>query len=236
LALLLIIGALLCAGCGSSPATPSQFIEVPGIGSTRVDVPRPASSGPACTVAIPTDQTIGQRVAALRDLGLFADRPDLSNEDITQRVEATLDEMHGGDLRPDDPLLELVVAALDESRVWWGDLEADVGAGSEAYVTTLEQWAAISDGAFEPEDLRETWDSPEGPVTVGFTLGGEHVELRPEYLEDWLDPRIVTPINARIAASGRQFGLFQAFDQSLFLMALTSDERRALEARGWCFA
>ena len=30
--------------------------------------------------------------------------------------------------------------------------------------------------------------------------------------------------------------LVQAFDQTAYLMALTADERAALEARGWCFA
>lgn len=59
--------------------------------------------------------------------------------------------------------------------------------------------------------------------------------LAPEYLEDWIDPRILTPINEHIADSGRQFTAFQAFDQSLFLMAPTAALRRGLEARGWCF-
>ena len=179
------------------------------------------SGGPDCTVAIAEGQSIGQRVAALREIGLFADRPDVSNEDVSQRVEARLDELYGGDALADDPLLELVVASLDQSRVWWGDLEADVGDVNQVYAQTLEEWAAISKGSFEPEDVRETWASESGPVTVSFTLDGEEVELKPEYLEDWIDPRIITPINERIADSGRQFELFQAFDQSAFLMALT---------------
>ena len=233
--LVLVAAGGFCDGCGEAPATPTDFVEIPGIGSTRIDVPRPTTEGPECTVAMRADQSIGERVIALRELGLFADRPDLSNEDISQRVEARLDELHGGALLADDPLLELVVASLDESRVWWGDLEADVGHGSEAYVMTLEQWAAISKGAFAPRDIRETWESEEGPVTVAFALDGENVELRPEYLEDWIDPRILTPINERMAESGRRFELFQAFDQSAFVMALTDRERDALEARGWCF-
>lgn len=232
---ILVAAGAFCGGCGGAPATPTDFVEIPGIGSTRIDVPRPTTEAPGCSVAMRADQSIGERVIALRELGLFADRPDLSNEDISQRVEARLDELYGGELPADDPLLELIVASLDESRVWWGDLEADVGHGSEAYVMTLEEWAAISKGAFAPEDIRETWESEEGPVTVAFALDGENVELRPEYLEDWIDPRILTPINERIAGSGRRFELFQAFDQSAFVMALTDKERDALEARGWCF-
>jgi hypothetical protein len=119
--------------------------------------------------------------------------------------------------------------------VWWSDLEADVGAENHVYASTLEEWAAISKGAFAPQQIQETWDSGSGPVTIRFALDGETVELTPEYLEDWIDPRILTPINEQIADAERQFELFQAFDQSAFLMALTAKERAALEARGWCF-
>ena len=62
-------------------------------------------------------------------------------------------------------------------------------------------------------------------MTVRFTLDGGDVELAPKYLEDWIDPRIITAINERIAASGRQFTLVKAFDQTAFLLAL--DEGRA---------
>ena len=108
------------------------------------------------------------------------------------------------------PTLELFVAALDQTRVWWGDLEADVANGNDVYASVIEDWAAVSVGAFEPDQIEETWESEAGPVTVRFTLGGKDVELAPEYLEDWIDPRIISPINERIAASGRQLTLVEA--------------------------
>jgi hypothetical protein len=234
----LILIVLIGAGCSAAQATPApsgQFLEVPGIGSTRVDVPRPTSGGAACTAALPEGETIGQRVVALREIGLFAGRPDQSDEDVIREVETQLDERYGGGLTADDPLIDLVVASMDDSRVWWGDLEADVGADNQVYETTLEEWASISKGAFAPQQIDETWDSGSGPLTITFTLGGDTIELAPEYLEDWIDPRILTPINEQIANSGRRFELFKAFDQSAFLMALTGSERAALEARGWCF-
>lgn len=68
-----------------------------------------------------------------------------------------------------------------------------------------------------------------------FALQEVSHSLQPEYLEDWIDPRIAVPINGIIAPSGRQFSLFRAFDQTAFVMALTEQERGALQARGWCF-
>ena len=90
-------------------------------------------------------------------------------------------------------------------------------------------------GAFAPSNIQESWTSDGGPVAVRFELAGAVHLLEPAYLEDWIDPRIATPINALIAASGRQFMFVKAFDQSAFVMALTTEERLALESRGWCF-
>ena len=132
--------------------------------------------------------------------------------------------------------MELFVVEQDHTRAWWRDLESDVADGNHVYEATLAEWAAISSGAFAPTAIRETWASETGPVSVSFDISGATHTLRPEYLEDWIDPGIATPINELMAPSGRQFMFLQAFDQTAFLMALTPVERAALEARGWCFA
>ena len=223
-----------CSGPGAAP-TNDDFVAVPGLGSTRVEVPRPDTSQEACTLAFPAEESFAERAAALRDIGLFADLKGLSDQELGEELEAALTEEWGQPIPENDPLFELFVAALDRTRVWWGDLEADVGDGSGVYASVLEEWATVSAGSFEPDQIEETWDAETGPVAVRFTLDGEEVELAPEYLEDWIDPRIITPINERMAASGRQFTLVQAFDQTAFLLALDGRERAALEARGWCF-
>ena len=228
---------MLLVSCSGSGATPTydDFVAVPGLGSTRIDVPRPETSQLACTFAFPRDESFTERAAALRDIGLFADFQGLSDQALAEQLETSLTEEWGEQIPENDPLFELFVAALDQTRVWWGDLEADVADGNDVYASVLEDWAAVSVDSFQPDQIEETWESDAGPVTVRFTLDGEEVELAPEYLEDWVDPRIITPINERIAPTGRQFTVVQAFDQTAFLMALDQAERAALEARGWCF-
>ena len=235
-----IAGALLVivllTGCAGRRDDTGDFAEVPGIGATRIDVPRPANDATAdCTAALATDETIVERVAGLRRIGLFADRAALTDEALGDEVTAAVKEVWGDQLKSDEPLMDLFVAEQDTDRAWWRDLEADVAEGNEVYATTIEEWAAISVGAFTVSGIRETWVSENGPVTVAFERDGISHLLRPEYFEDWIDPRIATPINALIAPSGRRFEFFQAFDQTAFVMALTSDERAALEHRGWCF-
>jgi hypothetical protein len=237
--LMVVLALAGCSPAGEGAANPSNFVEIPGIGSTRVDVPRPTGSeGAACSEEPPpavADDTIVDRVAALRSLGLFADRAGMTDAALAAAVETAMADVWGA---PEDvlaSLIELVVAEQDPTRVWWRDLEADVAQKNEVYAQTVAEWAEISAGAFEPSDIVETWQGPDGPVIIGFTLDGTARTLSPEYLEDWIDPRILAPINEAIAGSGRRFELVKAFDQTAFVIALTEDERTGFEARGWCF-
>jgi hypothetical protein len=239
---LLLAAAAACGGCGQAghpPASTNDFAEVPGVGLTRIDVPRPSGPVPATCQPLgdaPTDgQTTVARVAALRKLGFFAGRTDSD-----AKLAAAIDEQSIADFgrspEPDNAVSDLVVARADDQRVWWGDLEADVDASNKVYESTLDAWAGISVGAFMPTGIEETWASASGPVTVSFTLSGKRAMLNPAYLDDWIDPTILTRINELIAPSGRQFELYRAFDQTLFLTMLTGKEKRALERdRGWCF-
>jgi hypothetical protein len=232
--------AVTLVGCGSGPTpTPEGIEDVPGIGPTRVDVPRPTglASAPCDDDPLPpsTDETTTQRVAALRDIGLFADREGVSDAELAAEIDEHIEALWGPELAIDDPFRDLAVAEQDAARVLWIDLEADVGEGNEIYVSTLDQLQGISAGAFEPSAEEERWAGTGGPVTVAFDLGGSRHELTPADLEDWIDPGILIAINALIADTGRRFELYRAFDQTALVMALTDAERQGLEARGWCF-
>ena len=230
--------ALVLAACGVG-VPDDDFVEVPGLGPARIDVPRPAGpdSAPCDDDPLPpaTDETTLQRVTALREIGLFAGEVDVPDTELAAEIDDAIEEQWGTDLAPDDPLRDLAVAEQDLDRVLWMDLEADVVAENEVYVTVLADLGSISVGAFAPSDVVETWAGEAGPISVAFEMGGARHEIRPGYLEDWVDPMILVPINELIADTGRRFESYKAFDQTAFVMALTDAERQALEGRGWCF-
>lgn len=240
-----VLGEMLLAtslgmlvACGSA-STDGGFVEIPGVGATRIDVPRPSSGVSApCDgdpLPEPSDASLEDRVAALRELGFFADRGERSDAEVAAEVEADSAELWGDALAPDDPLIELLIMETDRVRVWWRDLEADVVEENQVYVDTLAAWADISVGSFTPVDIEEAWDGRSGPVRVRFTQDGTPHELSPSYLEDWIDPMILSDVNRVIESSRRRFHVYKAFDQTAYVMALTDAEREALEARGWCF-
>ena len=241
---LALVTAMAAVGCGTSAPTTSadldDFADIPGIGRTRIDVPRPTGLESApCRDGDPlppsTDETTAERVAGLRSAGLFADRGDVSDAALAAEVDQHLEALWGDDLAPDDPMRDLAVAEQDPARVLWVDLEADVAGGNDVYVATLDQLAGISVGAFDPTGVSETWAGAEGPITVDLDLDSGHRQLHPAYYEDWIDPGILVGINEAIADSGRRFELVRAFDQTAVILALADPEREALEARGWCF-
>ena len=54
--------------------------------------------------------------------------------------------------------------------------------------------------------------------------------------DDYIDLGILVDINRAIAPSGRQFELYEPFDQTAFVVCLTADQKHALIQRGWAFA
>lgn len=238
---LLLAGALALGGCivsGGGEAGDGEFAEIPGIGATRVDVPRPTgpASAPCDDDPMPpsSDDSIVDRVRELRAIGLFADRSAMSDVELAADVEAAIIEVWGT-IDVADASTDLAVAEQDRTRVWWRDLEADVVDGNDVYVHIIAEWGEISVGIFQPTNIAESWDGAEGPVTLQFDHEGSRHTITPAYLEDWIDPGILVGINELIADSSRRFELYKAFDQTAFVMALTDDERRTLETRGWCF-
>jgi|GEM_PF-3142830 len=143
--LVLMIAAAV-TGCGAGS---DDFVDIPGIGSTRIDVARPTgpASAPCDADPLPgaSSETIDERVAALRAIGLFADRPTQSTDEIAIDVEAAIDEAWGELADEALPLLDLIVAEQDRARVWStaGPVTVAVtleGAALEVRPVMLEDW------------------------------------------------------------------------------------------------
>ncbi len=181
-------------------------------------------------------ETLAERVRAFRSIGFFAGDPRGDDE-----IAAVVDDLYaaafGAPLPRDGEAAELGVAAHDATRVWWQDIEADVDQENAVYEATLREWSAISVGAFRPESITERWATERGPITVDVTLDGRMHTLRPAYQDDWIDLGIVPQLNQVIRASGRQFEVVAAFDQTAVILALTPGEKaRLMRERGWRFA
>ncbi|TMC13424.1 MAG: hypothetical protein E6J41_00545 [Chloroflexi bacterium] len=184
-------------------------------------------------------------LAALRTYraaGFFADRSAMSDAELAELLQDEHEDEWAERLGPDPnvPVLaEVRVLAYDRVRTWWQDLEADVAPGNDIYVRVLNEWAAISGGAFRPDRLAERWATPDGPVTLDVEIGDRRWELRATVREDWLDLGVLDGLNAVLAETRapRRFVALLPGDQTALVAALDAGEQNRIEhERGVRFA
>lgn len=182
------------------------------------------------------DAWLREALAFYRNLGFMPEHEGKSDDEVFETVKARLERDWGDSLAgADGASLELFLAESMPSRIWWRDTEADVFMDNHVYEEVLGEWARISNGAFQPENITEHWDSEQGPLRITFDLDGQPRELHPAVQDDWLDMNIVAEINRMIESTGRRFAMHVP-DQTAVLMCVTPDERRRLEnERGWSF-
>lgn len=158
-----------------------------------------------------------------RGLGFFEKMKDLSDPEFAGRLQ----EMAGKDIavpfNKRDEYTEISILMLDPDRFWFEDTEADVCMENKVYVRILSEWAKISRGAFNPQELHELWHSDKGPIEVHFKIKGQSHTLRPEYNDDWFDLPILIEVNKIIKDSGTMFYVYVP-DQCAGVIALTKEE------------
>ncbi len=178
-----------------------------------------------------------QSVAFFRRLHFYHQFSHLSDDAIATELLRRWQEMVDKELDLSTRYVDFDLLMWDSNRVWWEDLEADVCDGNDIYVETLGQWGAISRGVFQPTNIIERWASETGPIRIDFDHQGQHFLFYPQYLDDYIDINLLVPINRMIGQTGIQFEVYEAFDQTAFVVALRSNEKEELqEQRGWKFA
>jgi hypothetical protein len=161
------------------------------------------------------------------DPSVLATRTVTSPEQISPNVD---------DIDLEDPEFALLeTAAVDRTRVWYADPEADVTEGNHVYVDAVTDWARISQGTFAPTDVRETWESDTGPVRVTFTESRRRHDIQLRHLDDWMDMELLCKIEAVTQPRGLRFMTAETGGQDVFVAGLRLSETRLLEKAGWHF-
>lgn len=182
-----------------------------------------------------SENTFTSTIHFFRSIGFF-DQYEGSDKELANMLVKEHIEKWGKPYDPTDQYSDLTLLSLDTSRIWWKDTEADVCSGNSVYKRTLQEWSLISRGAFLPENITEYWETEEGPIQVNFDHENSSYVLQPEFLDDYIDLRLLSQINRLIMANGKNFEMFRPFDQTGFVVVLTGDEKKLLQReRGWQF-
>jgi hypothetical protein len=171
-----------------------------------------------------------ERVRAFRALGFFS-QSSTSDADLASDV-VRRQEKYGRPFDARDPDVGPKILLHGASRVWFQDMEADVCRENQMYVRALAHLSEISRGAFDPQDVVETWETDTGPIRVEFSYDGVRHAVEPEYEDDWLGLEdILADLNRLLAPKGVAF-VSLAFDQCAWISVVTPEERAGLKALG----
>lgn len=175
-----------------------------------------------------------EAVRYFRKMGFLSEYASLSDEELVSKLQQMYQVDREGPLDDSEGLLDMDLLTFDETRVLYQDIECDVAMGEDVYVWVLEKLAAISRGAFQPKNIKESWEEPQGPIEVSCTLNGEKQVLHPGFNYDYLDSSILDDINRMIKDSGYFFFIYPPFSQSMFITVLTMKElRKLITERRW---
>jgi len=182
-------------------------------------------------------------VINLRQVGLFDNYKDLDDERLTKTLLEKAQTKYRGDdydefneifdPKTNSDFFDLHVAALDETRVWWRDLEADILNGNNVYAETVKEFGKLSGGFLKPDKIKEEWTSDEGPVKVSFWDSDTLRTLNLKFNDDWYDTDFFKYIESSMKSNGSpyQFYMLDQTGQDVFVIRLTEEEKDKIEKK-----
>ncbi len=128
------------------------------------------------------------------------------------------------------PEFDLFLLSCDPLRALYDSIEFGdaLQEGNDAYVATLNALAKISRGAFLPKDVEELWDSPEGPIQLGFEFQERECALTADLWDGVFDFRILLQLNQLLRETAYRFEM-APLDDILFVTVLRAEEKTDLE-------
>lgn len=193
-----------------------------------------------------TKEQVVKNIGILREAGFFDKYNGLSDLKIFDKIyelrKQYYSEIFERPYEPDMKLDAIQIAQTDESKCLFLDLEADVGKGNNVYAWIIKAYSQLSNGKFKPYDIKEKWETFEGPIEISFTANDSLVSFNPKYEEDWLHESVFKVCSNELVKRKIRTVDFlsdngQGFGQVIAIMRLTIEEQNVLENKlNWKFA
>ena len=183
----------------------------------------------------------------LRKAGFFEKFSALSDEELVATLRQERKDSMANNFEQEFDIGDYThiseLLAQDDKKFLNKDLEADVAAENNAYISVIEAFATLSNGAFNPTNIKEFWHSETGPIEVSFTNNfGDLIYFEPEYEDDWLHEDVfIVLVDELKKVSADHFLIClgpnqEWLDQTVTYIRLTDKQRLVLEEKlGWYF-
>ena len=179
-------------------------------------------------------QLIKKEISALRKVGLFKSCSDKSDEFVTAlAIGRAISKQDGwansGEYwnTETNQLNKLEILRLDNEKVWQESDTEFVIRGNRAYEAVIDELGKISEGNFNPTEIKEDWESRE-KIKITFKNGAEEHTIYPEVLDDWADMEgILKYVNNKILATV-DYQFYYGTGGDIFVIGLTLKEKEEL--------
>ena len=130
----------------------------------------------------------------------------------------------------ESPEFDLFLLSCDPFRALYDGMEYGdaLAEGNDVYVATVYALAKISRGAFLPKDVKESWDSPDGPIHISFQFDGAERTLHVDTWDGMFDFRILLQLNQLLWKTEYRFEM-SPLDDILFVTVLKAQEKTDME-------
>lgn len=163
-------------------------------------------------------EELSRIIEIYRSAGMF-DR--VSTRDVLDRYQEYVDyELDGKPGGKKQRLMD--IARLSDTAIWWGQL--DSSNRKDSYSRVISAWANISQGAFRPDSVTESWEHVPGPILIELQISGKAVKYSAPYLGGSVDIRILSWLNSLIAEEERQFAA-SVGEEGVAVLCLTPEEK-----------
>ena len=179
-------------------------------------------------------QLIKKEISELRKVGLFKSCSDKSDEYVTELAIGRAISKQDGWANSagywnveTNHLNKLEILRLDNEKVWQRNDTEFVVEGNRAYEDVIKELGKISEGNFNPTEIKEDWVSSE-KVKVTFKNKEKEHTIYPKVFNDWADMEgILKYVNNEILATV-DYQFYYGRGGDTFVIGLTLKEKEEL--------
>jgi hypothetical protein len=126
----------------------------------------------------------------------------------------------------------IFISTADPERAIWFDPEADTCEENHTYTEVLGQLVSLTGGELSVSNIAEDWQREPGHVFVSCRVNGIVNELEFRENDDWVDPAVISQLNAAIPEGGRRFFVFDGGGQAFCITWASRAEAEQLAGHG----
>jgi hypothetical protein len=187
----------------------------------------------------PLKDYLAELLGLYRSIGLFKQYDSVSLEELTERLKNYILEEFGFRLEKlfDKTklrrIIDVLILSYDTERVWIGDTKEEVNAETKLYKETLLNWSRISEGKFQPRNIREIWDEDKELIYLDMVVKDEYEQIQIDILPDILDVgSLAKQVNELLAEQQNKFYIIGLEDIALVVMLTEEEQQRLSSERG----